>query len=99
MQTYIVFALLGLAAGYVIYTLLRRFGVLGAPAGCGCCCEGGCVSSGRAVAPEREACASAKSLAALELETARSARQGCGGCSSSGGCCQDKTRSENNGQV
>ena len=99
MQTYIVFALVGLAAGYVIYTLLRRFGMLGAPAGCGCCCEGGCASSGRATEPEREASASAKRLAALKLETAGSSSQGCCGCSSSGGCCRDKARSEDNGQV
>lgn len=97
MQTYIVFALVGLAAGYVIYTLLRRFGVLGAPAGCGCCCEGGCASSGLAV-PEskREAPVSEQSSAPLE---AMGACRGCCGCGSSGGSlggCQGG-RPENNG--
>ena len=40
MQTYIVLGLIIAAAGYVAYTLLRRLGFLGAPAGCGCGCEG-----------------------------------------------------------
>ena len=97
MQTYIVFALVGLAAGYVIYTLLRRFGLLGAPVGCGCGCEGGCASSGRATKPERETSASAKCLNALELEASVFSCQSCCGCASSNGGCQSGARSKNGG--
>ena len=48
MQTYVVLALIGMAALYVAYVALRRFGFLGTPAGCGCGCETGCISAAKA---------------------------------------------------
>ena len=95
MQTYIVLGLVALAAGYVIYMLLRRFGLLGAPLGCGCGCESGCASSGPVNQVERELSVSGQRQSPPQ---AVEARQGCHGCVSTGGCCQAKSRFENNEQ-
>ena len=82
MQTYVVLALMALAALYVAYVALRCFGLLGAPLGCGCGCETGCVSSGKTqkntVGP---GAASAGTAGALRLLTpAGMARHDCCGC-------------------
>ncbi len=40
MQTFIVAAIVVLAAGYIVLCLLRRFGVVEGASGCGCGCDG-----------------------------------------------------------
>ena len=93
MQTYIVLVLVGLAAGYVAYVLLRRLGLLGAPLGCACCGEGGCASSGRATETERETPVSQQPPAAPSGTC-----QGCCGCASSTGGCGGGARLKNSAQ-
>ena len=80
MQAYIVIGLVALAAGYVAYIFLRRLGFLGAPAGCGCGCEG-CASL-----PAR-AGRNGSGLSASPLGNAESACCGCsGGCGRKNSC-------------